>query len=65
VSADPFASTAKLPIAKMGRFEAGWYVLGDGWTMTPRGNLTIGEAKAICVAAAAALRAPARQEAAE
>lgn len=53
----PINGGTTLPIARLGRLEAGWFVEGDGWTMTPRGNLSVSEAKAICVASAAAVRA--------
>lgn len=55
--------TVRLPIARFGRLGPGWYVEGDGWTMQPQGNLTISDAKRICVVTAAALRVSAAERA--
>lgn len=46
--------TVRLPIARFGRLESGWWIEGDA--MQPRGNLSISEAKRICAIAAGALR---------
>lgn len=48
--------TVLLPIARFGRLESGWWIEGDGWTMQPRGNLPISQARHICQIAAGALR---------
>jgi len=48
--------TVRLPIARMGP-DANWFVEGDGWTMRPSGrDLSISEAKRICMVTAGALR---------
>lgn len=56
----PANGGAVLPIARLGRL--GWFVEGQDargftWTMAPRGALTFGEQRAVCVASAAAIRA--------
>lgn len=52
----PLNGGCVLPIAKWGRLEQGWFIEGDGWTMTPRGILTIPQARLICIHSAAAVR---------